>query len=235
MTGQKLIEGYFKKIRALEKDLKELEAQAKSIKEAWDKKADAEKEIHNLRQHIGYLQGQRQDLLGEYTRASFEGDSEKLAEIQQRRQDIDSEIEECHKKIEEQKQVARSNTPDRQLATELAVDLDLLSAPNVFLLIKELESLLHKQSSELRTRIQNARNNVRGVDQDLYHDIRHEKDHTHKSSAQRAADEQKSKERREQRELERQRLAAKLNTPKPVGSGTSKKNPHHFPVVVDNW
>lgn len=197
MSAKSLQQAYQVRVNELSRELTRLGKEAEEIKARNDAAATARQEIHALKQKVAYLESQREELKEEFADASFDQDQDAIADVVAKRDSIDADVKQLENEIQQQQKTIQDNKVDLHISTALAVELALLSTPDVFTYIKQLQQMLWAEADELKNKKQTARMKLQ-TDPSLFDDLMHEARPGHKSSAQR----QQDKLDREQREYE---------------------------------
>lgn len=117
----KELKDYRSAIRDAEKTLNELEIAANAIKVNLDVIADAQHQLEELHRRRGALQGERDGLMADHAKALFEGDHEAAQRVQDRRAEIDHEIEEIDTKVDSASLTLENTTVDSEAIADLYV------------------------------------------------------------------------------------------------------------------
>lgn len=96
---RKALKTYLDTVEGTLEELAEIEGVAETFSTMLDRNHEINLKIEDAVREIGHLQGQREELYQDYFNASFEGDTERISEIEEERNQIDNRIAELEESI----------------------------------------------------------------------------------------------------------------------------------------
>lgn len=178
MDAIALMKGFSDKLKDSEKELSRLEKRAKTLAE---KQATADTEREGIEAQINARElateasrGTMDGLFEDWTRASFEGDTQAQAELQSKRAQLQQEIEKHEEDIRQLRE-RKSELADLSAdLAEVAVQLEDLSFGNAYMFASKLRTELLQNESKLKSRQQKARLGMPRVGPELMESVRAE-------------------------------------------------------------
>ena len=214
MDVQALMKGFADKLRESEKELTRLEKKTEKLREKHDA-AEAEREslqqqMEAAQEAITAAQDDRESLLGEWTRASFEGDTAAQREVQGKRAELDKSIEQQQAELQSlQERLAALDDYSREIA-EIYVQLEELNFGAAYLFATQLRTELVNNEVRLKSRQSEVSKMLPRVDLDVLEAVWDEADPEHAEKKQRGAE--RLEAARQYRIRNEQNLQQKVNT-----------------------
>ncbi len=176
MQAVDLITGYAEKLKNREKQLKGLERKSKALSQ---KHAETEAQRYTLEAHItdhqrdtAALLSERQDLQLAYMTAVYEQDVSVQRNVQARRHELDTALEDHERALEELNELLGGLEDFAGQSAELAAELDALALGNASKFARELDTVLINNQMALESRQADARAKLPDFNRDTYHQYR---------------------------------------------------------------
>jgi hypothetical protein len=176
MQAVDLITGYAEKLKNREKQLKGLERKSKALSQ---KQAERDEQRYTLEAHItdhqrdtAALLSERQDLHLSYMTAVYEQDVSVQRNVQARRAEIDTALEEHEQALDELGKSLGELPSFGQDSAELAAEIDALALGNASKFARELDTVLINNQMALESRQADARAKLPDFDKSAYHAYR---------------------------------------------------------------
>jgi hypothetical protein len=180
-----LLTGYVEKLKEVEKLLKSLERKSKALSQ---KQAETEAQRYTFEAHItdhqrdtAALLSERQDLQLAYMSAVYEQDVSVQRNVQARRQEIDTALEEHGQALDELGKSLGELASFEDESAIVAAEIDALVLGNASRFARELETVLINNQLALESRQADARSKLPDFDKSAYHDYRLEHDEIYAS------------------------------------------------------
>jgi len=208
-------EGYMKRLRGAERELTNVEKRVKTLatKHAsiCAERESLTEQIRGRERTVSALLGQRSDLLGDWSLADFNGDTQAKENIQKRRAELDEQVEDKEQELSSLRTSLDALEDTSREAAELQVRLEQLNYGNAYSFATELRNILVRHELSLKSRKKEAERMLPTVDPATLEATREElvdgyleKKQAHQESLERAQQERE----RQQQEHER-----RANTP----------------------
>ncbi len=211
MNPHELMEGFSKRLKAAEKELAASEKRAKKLSEkhaaVCSERESLGQQIHEHERVVGSLQGQRSDLQGEWSEASFNGDTAAQRAIQNKRAELDKDIRSRQSELEELRtSLAELEDNGREIA-EQVVNLEAIEFGAAWSFATQLRNELVNYVHALDSRRADARRILPSVHPEILEAVKEELVEGYAAEKQRQADEveQARQERQRKEEEARQR------------------------------
>lgn len=192
MDALALMKGFGDKLKDAERELTRLEKRAKTLRDKHDvaeaERESLEQQIQAAQEAISGAQGDRESLLGEWTRASFEGDTGAQREVQGKRAELDQSIESQQAELEGLRgRLAALEDHSREIA-EIYVAVEALSFGAAYLFATQLRTKLVNNEVRLKSRQSEASRMLPRVDLEVLEAVRAEADPEHAEKKQQEAE-----------------------------------------------
>jgi hypothetical protein len=224
MDALELMKGFADKLRAAEKELTRLEKRAKTLSEKHDvaeaERASLEDQIQAAQEAITAAQDDREGLLEEWTRASFEGDTQAQREVRGRKAELDQSIEDKQAELQGLRdRLEGLDDLSREIA-EIYVAVEALSIGDAWLFATRLRTELVNNEVRLKSRQSEASKMLPRVDLDVLEAVRADADEEYLEKKQRREEELEAA--RQYRIRNEQNLQQKAQT-QYIGAGQGGK------------
>jgi seryl-tRNA synthetase len=176
INPHELMEKFSKRMRASERELIACEKQAKKLSEKHEAlcilRKSLTEQIHEQERTLGALQGQRTDLQGEWSTASFENNTAVQRTIQNQRADIDKSIEESKQDLLGLRERLDGLKDDSRAVAEQVVKLEGLNFGTAWTFATRLRNELVSYEHKLASRRNEARKMLPTVELAMLEDVK---------------------------------------------------------------